>query len=90
MTAWLDDIEFILPPPQQPSLIFHLDPNDPDRLLRLSFLLEANRSTTLDISTNLTDWLPFTNLLSPTSTLRSLQFPATNDIPQFFRARVIP
>lgn len=90
ITAWIDDIEFIPPPPQQPNLIFSLNPNDPERLLRLTFQLEANRSTTLDLSTNLIDWLPFTNLLSPSSSFRSFYFPTTNDTPQFFRARVEP
>jgi hypothetical protein len=59
--------------------------------LMISIQLEANRNTTVDVSTNLTAWLPFTNLFSTFSLSKTIQLaPSTNEVPQFFRARVTP
>jgi hypothetical protein len=89
--AWIDDLEFIPTPARPPQLQMIFDPTTEDPALRLSFLLEANRTTTIDISTNLLDWEPLTNLHSTLSALRHLQFPLlTNNTPQFFRARIGP
>lgn len=87
-TAWLDDIEFIPLPPRRPVL--HLSIDSPSSL-RLSLFLEANRTTAVDYTTNLLDWIEWTNIVSPYATVRSLQIPvSTDDMPQFFRARVEP
>jgi hypothetical protein len=90
-TAWLDDLEFIPAPPGSPRLSMTLESSTPEPALRFSFFLEPNRPTTVETSTNLVDWLAYTNLLSPTLTYQSLDLPIpTNNTPQFFRARVEP
>jgi hypothetical protein len=84
---WLDDIEFIPAPPRAPQLTID---NDGMNGARLNFVVQGHHTITIDTSTNLIDWLPWTNLFSLSSISSILPLPApTNTIPQFFRAHVV-
>ncbi|MGZ8920668.1 MAG: hypothetical protein ACXW3L_06780, partial [Limisphaerales bacterium] len=87
-TAWLDDIEFTSQPPSPPSLVLF---SITDAIQLLAMPVQAGRLTTIETSTNLADWLDWTNVLSSTSHYPHFRLPALPDnTPQFFRARVTP
>ena len=87
-TGWIDNLEFTSRPPTPPNLSIRLVSRG-SPLLGLQ--IQAGRITTIDTSTNLLDWMPFTNFLSLATTNRYLQIPPPTNVPtQFFRARVVP
>jgi hypothetical protein len=88
---WLDDFEFI---PATPILApFQISRHETE-MLSLSLFLKENQSATLDVSTNLVDWLPWTpwtNIYSEFPSSHSIPIPiSTNDTLHFFRARITP
>jgi hypothetical protein len=83
--AWLDDVQFTPTPPLRPRF-FSLRTTVNE--FQFTFISEANRTYSVEISTNLTQWSEWTNFYSPSSSLRSLAFSRTNSDAVFFRGNV--
>ena len=84
-TAWLDQVQFIQNPPNAP----HCEPNTTftNGSARITLLADASRTYWLQYSTNLTDWVSWTNFASTTTSNWTFIDPdATNRVQKFYRA----
>jgi hypothetical protein len=82
--AWLDDVQFTSSPPLPPQfLTSKIDNNG----FHFAFISEASRTYSVEISTNLRQWIDWTNFYSATSSVNSFAFPTTNLDAVFFRGK---